>query len=218
MESNLEIPNSNTLKYYFLNKEGKEYEATLAWHLEDDCANAFIFESSFRELAHNLEINLEELHFKYSPLSKVCLSGPPTSERCYPLDKVFNIFSELKAGMVLMNEKNCCHSNLPLCSQAFRDSTYLLRTNGHTSVFFNFNRECLIDEQEYLYTSKQRLKTRGDIYCDGSEEYTLNTNPGKTDHWLWHFKKLNRSIEKLLRLEKSISNIYKNKDNPPEYY
>jgi hypothetical protein len=218
IESNLYITNSNTRKYAFINKKGKQFEAILEWHSNDDFANAFISNSSFKELAHNLEINLEELHFKYSPISKVCEHGPPTFERCYSLERVFSIFSELKAGMVLMDEGDCCKSKLPLCSQEFRDSTYCWRTTENTPVFFNFNRACLLDEKDYLYTSRQRLISRGDIFCRGLDEYTLSTNPGRTDHWLRHFKKRERLIKILLRLDKYISLIYKDKDKSPEYY
>jgi hypothetical protein len=218
IESNLYITNSNTRKYAFINKKGKQFEAILEWHSNDDFANAFISNSSFKELALNLEINLEELHFKYSPISKICEHGPPTFERCYSLDRVFSIFSELKAGMVLMDEGDCCNSKLPLCSQEFRDSTYWWRTTENTPVFFNFNRACLLDEQDYLYTSRQRLISRGDIFCQGLDEYTLSTNPGRTDHWLRHFKKRERLIKILLRLDKYISLIYKDKDKSPEYY
>lgn len=218
LESNFKITNSNTRKYAFINIKGKKLEAILEWHSNDDFATAFISNSSFKELAHNLEINLEELHFKYSPISKICEHGPPTFERCYPLDRVFSIFSELKAGMVLMDEGECCNSKLPLCSQEFRDSTYIWRTTENTPVFFNFNRACLLDEQDYLYTSRQRLISRGDIFCQGSQEYTLSTNPGRSDHWLRHFKKRDRSIKTLLRLDKYLTSIYKDKDKSPEYY
>ena len=218
IESNLYITNSNTRKYAFINIKGKLFEDILEWHSNDDFANAFISNSSFKELDHNLEINLEELHFKYSPISNICEHGPPTFERCYSLDRVFSIFSELKAGMVLMDEGDCCNSKLPLCSQEFRDSTYWWRTTENTPVFFNFNRACLLDEQDYLYTSRQRLISRGDIFCQGLDEYTLSTNPGRTDHWLRHFKKRERLIKILLRLDKYISLIYKDKDKSPEYY
>ena len=218
IESNLEFNNSNSRKYAFINKKGKKFEAILEWHSNDDIATAFISNSSFKELAHNLEINLEELHFKYSPISKICEHGPPTFERCYSLDRVFSIFSELKAGMVLMDKRLCCKSKLPLCSQEFRDLTYCIRTTDYTSAFFNPKGECLLEEQDYLNTSRQRLISRGDIFCQGSQEYTLRTNPGKTDHWLRHFKKRDRSIKILLRLDKYISSIYKDKDNSPEYY
>jgi|688.fasta_scaffold530338_2 hypothetical protein len=218
IESNLYITNSNTRKYAFINKKGKQFEAILEWHSNDDLETAFISNSSFKELANNLEINLEELHFKYSPISTVCEHGPPTFERCYSLERVFSIFSELKAGMVLMDEGECCNSKLPLCSQEFRDSTYWWRTTENTPVFFNFNRACLLDEKDYLYTSRQRLISRGDIFSQGVDEYTLSTNPSRTDHWLRHFKKRDKSIKLLLRLDKYISLIYKDKDNLPGYY
>ena len=218
LESNLKITNSNTRKYAFINIKGKKFEAILEWHSNDDCATAFISNSSFKELAHNLEINLEELHFKYSPISKICEHEPQTQERCYNLNVVFSMFSELKAGMVLMDKGLCCNSKLPLCSQEFRDLTYCIRTTEYTSAFFNAKGACLLDEQDYLNTSRQRLISRGDIFCQGSQEYTLSTNPGKFDHWLRHFKKRDKSIKILLRLDKYISLIYKDKHNSPEYY
>ena len=218
LESNLKITKSYTRNYAFTNKKGGQFEAILECHSNNDLETTYISNGSFIELAHNLEINLEELHFKYSPISKICEHGPPTFERCYSLDRVFSIFSELKAGMVLMDEGECCNSKLPLCSQEFRDSTYVWRTTENTPVFFNFNRACLLDEKDYLYTSRQRLISRGDIFCQGSQEYTLSTNPGRTDHWLRHFKKRDRSIKILLRLDKYISLIYRDKHNSPEYY
>ena len=218
IESNLKITKSYTRKYAFLNKKSQQFGAILECHSNDNLATSYISNSSFKELAHNLEINLEELHFKYSPISKICEHEPQTQERCYNLDVVFSIFSELKAGMVLMDKGLCCNSKLPLCSQEFRDLTYCIRTAENTSAFFNFNGACLLDEQDYLYTSRQRLKSRGDIFCQGVHEYTLSTNPGRSDHWLRHFKKRDRSIKILLRLDKYISSIYKDKDKSPEYY
>ena len=218
LESNLKITKSYTRNYAFTNKKGGQFEAILECHSNNDLETSYISNGSFIELAHNLEINLEELHFKYSPISKICEHGPPTFERCYPLDRVFSIFSELKAGMVLMDEGECCNSKLPICSQEFRDITYGWRTTENAPVFLPFKRACLLDEQDYLYTSRQRLISRGDIFCQGSQEYTLRTNPGKTDHWLRHFKKRDRSIKILLRLDKYISLIYKDKHNSPEYY
>ena len=218
IESNLEFNNSNSRKYAFINKKGKKFEAILEWHSNDDFATAFISNSSFKELAHNLEINLEELHFKYSPISKICEHEPQTQERCYNLDVVFSIFSELKAGMVLMDKRLCCNSKLPLCSQEFRDLTYCIRTTEYTSAFFNAKGACLLDEQDYLNTSRQRLISRGDIYCEGFNEYTIYSNPSRSDHWLRYFKKRDKSIKKLLRLDKNMSLIYKDNDNSPEYY
>ena len=107
---------SYTRKYAFTNKKGGQFEAILEFHSNNDLETTYISNSSFKELAHNLEITLEELHFKYSPISKICKHEPQTQERCYNLDVVFSIFSELKAGMVLMDKRLCCKSKLPLCS------------------------------------------------------------------------------------------------------
>ena len=209
---------SYTRKYAFTNKKGGQFEAILEFHSNNDLETTYISNSSFKELAHNLEITLEELHFKYSPISKICKHEPQTQERCYNLDVVFSIFSELKAGMVLMDKRLCCKSKLPLCSQEFRDLTYCIRTTDYTSAFFNPKGACLLEEQDYLYTSRQRLISRGDIYCEGFNEYTIYSNPSRSDHWLRYFKKRDKSIKKLLRLDKNMSLIYKENDNSPEYY
>ena len=218
LESNLKITKSYTRRYAFTNKKGGQFEAILECHSNNNLETSYISNGSFKELAHNLEINLEELHFKYSPISKICEHEPQTQERCYNLDVVFSIFSELKAGMVLMDKRLCCKSKLPLCSQEFRDLTYCIRTTDYTSAFFNPKGACLLEEQDYLYTSRQRLISRGDIYCEGFNEYTIYSNPSRSDHWLRFFKMRDKSIKKLLRLDKNISLIYKDNDNPPEYY
>jgi len=215
------IPQASTniqFSYAYIGGNGERIEATLETHLCDDLENTYISHISFIELANNLEINLEELYFKYSPISNVCKNRTNTSKRCYNLGAVFSIFSELKPGMIRREKGWCCYSTLPLCSQAFRDRTYWTRIDEHGSVFFSGGKDCLLEESHYCFTSRQRLISRGDILFTGNKEYTIYNNPSVTNHWLRYFKKRERSLKKLLRLDKQISSIYKDKDNSPEYY
>jgi hypothetical protein len=207
-----------TFEYYYLAENNERHEAILESHSNDNLANIYISHISFKEFANNLGINLEEFHYKYSPVSEICRHGSKTSERCYNLSAVFSIFTELNAGMVLKEEGKCCYSNLPLCSEAFRDRTYWTRVKEYGSALVNGNESCLLNFQSYCFTSRQRLITRGDILCKGNKEFTLENNPSESNHWLRYFKKRERSTRKLLRLDKQKSLIYGERVKTVEYY
>ena len=205
-------------EYYYLAENNERHEAILESHSNDGLENIYISHISFKEFANNLRINLEEFHYKYSPVSEICRHGSKTSERCYNLGAVFSIFTELNAGMVLKEEGKCCYSNLPLCSETFRDKTYWTRVKEHGSALVTGNESCLINLQSHCFTSRQRLITRGDILCKGNKEYTLVNNPSESNHWLRYFKKREKSNRKLLRLDKQTSLIYGEKVKTVEYY
>ncbi len=207
-----------TFEYYYLAENNERHEAFLEAHSNDNLENIYISHISFKEFANNFGINLEEFHYKYSPVSEICRHGSKTSERCYNLGAVFSIFTELNAGMVLKEEGECCYSNLPLCSKAFRDKTYWTRVKKYGSALVTGNESCLINLQSHCFTSRQRLITRGDILCKGNKEYTLENNPSESNHWLKYFKKRERSTRKFLRLDKQISLIYGEKVRAVEYY
>jgi hypothetical protein len=215
------IPQTSTnskFSYAYIGRNGERLEAILEVHSCDELENTYISHIGFIELANNLEINLEELHFKYSPISEVCKNRTDTYERCYNLGAVFSIFSELKPGMIRREKEWCCYSTLPLCSQAFRDQTYWTRIKENGSVYFAGSADCLLETSHYCFTSRQRLISRGDILVTGNKEYTLHNNPSITNHWLWHFKRREKSIKRLLRLDKQMSMIYQDKGKSPEYY
>ena len=213
-----EMSKKYTFEYYYLAENNERHEAILESHSIDNLENIYISHISFKEFANNLGINLEEFHYKYSPISEICRHGLKTSERCYNLGAVFSIFTELNAGMVLKEEGKCCYSNLPLCSEAFRDKTYWTRVKEHGSALITGNESCLINLQSHCFASRQRLITRGDILCKGNKEYTLVNNPSESNHWLRYFKKREKSNRKLLRLDKQTSLIYGEKVKTVEYY
>jgi hypothetical protein len=86
-----EITKTLSLKYFYISKEGSYLEANLETHTNNDLGPIFISNSGFKDFANNLGINLAEFRFKYSTVSQICDHGSNFSERCYDLNKVFNI-------------------------------------------------------------------------------------------------------------------------------
>ena len=67
-----EILKTLIYQYFYINKKGRSLEAILETHSNDDLGPEYISNSSFKDLANNLGINLEEFRFKYSNVSEIC--------------------------------------------------------------------------------------------------------------------------------------------------
>ena len=157
-------------QYFYINKKGRSLEAILETHSNDDLGPEYISNSSFKDLANNLGINLEEFRFKYSIVSEICEHKDEVSERCYELSKVLDIFAELKAGLLTTKGYPCCFSKMPLCSTGMRDRVCSNQISNYPPGFPVNGGECLLNEGAYWGLSMQRLRAEGLLFYDGEKE------------------------------------------------
>ena len=213
-----EITKTLTLNYSYISKEGSYLEANLETHTNNDLGPIYISNSGFKDFANNLGINLEEFRFKYSTVSQICEHGSPFSGRCYDLYKVFNIFSELKAGLLITKDYLCCYSKMSLCSSEMRDMVCRNQISTYPLGFPVKSGECLLNEDVYWMLSTQRLRAKGVLFYVGNKEYTIEKYPSDYSNFKRYDKKRKSIIRTVLRLDNQKSLIYRNKDNQSEYY
>ena len=213
-----EITKTLSLKYFYISKEGSYLEANLETHTNNDLGPIFISNSGFKDFANNLGINLAEFRFKYSTVSQICDHGSNFSERCYDLNKVFNIFVELKAGLLITKGYLCCSSKMPLCSTEMRDMVCRNQISTYPTGFPVNGGKCLLNEDFYWMLSAQRLRAKGVLFYVGNKEYTIEKYPSDYFKFKRYDKKRKRIIRTILRLDNQKSLIYRDKDNKSEYY
>jgi hypothetical protein len=213
-----EITKTLTLKYFYISKEGSYLEANLETHTNNDLGPIFISNSGFKDFANNLGINLEEFRFKYSTVSQICEHGSPFSGRCYDLYKVFDIFADLKAGLLITKDYPCCSSKMPLCSIEMRDMVCWNQISTYPPGFLVNDGECLLNEDAYWMPSTQRLRAKGVLFNVGDKEYTIEKYTSDYFNWKRYDKKRKSIIRTVLRLDNQKSLIYRDKDNKSEYY
>ena len=187
-------------------------------HSSKNLDQVYISNSGFNDLANNFGINLEEFRFKYSTVSEVCEHPDKVSERCYDVFKVLNIFAELKAGLIMINNYRCCYSNIGLCSTEMRDLVCSNQISNYPPGFPVNGGECLLNESTCWGLSIQRLRAKRVLFYVGEKEYTLEQKIGDLHAWKSYLKKSGEIIKKALRLEIQTSLIYRDKENMADYY
>jgi hypothetical protein len=212
------IIKTSTLKYFYTTKEGLRLEANLETHFNHDIGPVYISNSSFKDFANNLGINLDEFRFKYSTVSEVCEHMGSVSERCYDYSKVFYIFTALKAGLVETKNHLCCYSEMPLCSAEARDEVCRYQISTYPAGFPVNGGECLLNDDVYWMLSRQRLSALGIMFYRGEKEFTLEKDPSDYFAWSRYWKKRKRKIKKAARLDNQTSIIYRDIDNVSDYY
>lgn len=212
------ITKTLTLNYFYISNEGRSLKAGLETHSNNDLGPNYISNSGFKDFAKNLGINLEEFRFKYSTMSQICEHGSDFSGRCYDLNKVFNIFAELKAGLLITKDYLCCSSKMPLCSTEMRDTVCRNQISNYPPGFLVNGGECLLNEDAYWMPSTQRLRAQGVLFYVGNKEYTIEKYPSDYSNFKRYDKKRKSIIRTVLRLDNQKSLIYRNKDNQSEYY
>lgn len=207
-----------TLKYFYISKEGLRQEAKLETHFINDFGPIYISNSSFKDFAGNFGINLDEFRFKYSTVSVVCEHTDSDLERCYEYSKVLKIFTELKAGLVVIKHHRCCSSEIPLCSVEMRDKVCWDQISTYPPGFLVNGGECLLNEDIYWMLAAQRLRAKRVLFNVGNKEYTIKDYPSDYFNWKRYEKKRKSIIRTVLRLDNQKSLIYRDKDNKSEYY
>jgi hypothetical protein len=213
-----EIIKTSTLKYFYITREGLRLEASLDTHFNNDLGPIYISNSSFKNFANNLGINLDEFRFKYSTVSEVCEHMDSVSERCYDYSKVFYIFTSLKAGLIETKDHLCCYSGMPLCSAEMRDIVCRDQIFTYPPGFPVNSGKCLLNDDVYWMLSTLRLRSQGVLFHVGDKEYTLEQYPTDYHAWMRYKKKWDKKIKNALRLDNQTSSIYQNKDNKSEHY
>jgi hypothetical protein len=213
-----EITKTQILNYFYINQQGQRLEAILETHSNNDFESAYISNSSFKSLATNLGINLDEFRFKYSTVSEVCEHVDSDFERCYEYSKVLEIFTALKAGLVRIKNHRCCYSEIQLCSAEMRDVVCRNQISNYPPGFLVNGGECLLNEEDHWMLSTHRLRVLGVLFYTGGKEYTLEQYPTDYSAWTRYWKKRDKKIRKALRLENQTNIIYKVKENLSEYY
>jgi hypothetical protein len=218
LESTLGIIKVLALKYFYITKEGLRLEATLDTHFNNDLGPIYISNSSFKDFANNLGINLDEFRFKYPTVSEVCEHMDSVSERCYDYSKVFYIFTSLKAGLIETTDHLCCYSGMPLCSAEVRDVVCRNQISTYPPGFLVNGGKCLLNDDIYWMLSTQRLRAKGVLFNVGDKEYTIEKYPSDYSKFKRYDKKRKSIIRTVLRLDNQKSLIYRDKDNKSEYY
>jgi len=210
--------NTVTNNYFYIGPNGSRLEASLVTHSNNDLEGVYIDNSGFKDLAENLEINLEEFRFKYSVVSEICEHSNQVLERCYNLSKVLYIFSELKAGLMLTSDYPCCFSKSWLCSSEMRDVVCHDQISSFPPGFPVNGGECLLNEKAYWGVSTQRLRSEGALFYVGDKEFTIEKSPIDVFMWERYFNNQKSRINKALRLKNQTSLIYRNNGHVSEYY
>ena len=213
-----EITKTLTHNYFYISRDGSYLEANIETHANNDLGPIYINNNGFKDLANNLGINLEEFRFKYSTVSQICKHGGNFSGRCYDLDKVLDIFAELKAGLLITIDHPCCSSKMALCSTEMRDMVCWNQISTYPPGFLVNGGECLLNEDIYWMLSAQRLRAKGVLFNVGDKEYTIEKYPSDYSNFKRYDKKRKSIIRTVLRLDNQKSLIYRNKDNQSEYY
>ena len=204
--------------YFYISPEGRRLEASLETHSHKDLDRFYISNSGFKDLANNFGINLEEFRFKYSTVSEICEHPDRVSKRCYDLFKVLNIFAELKAGLIMINDFLCCYSKIGLCSTEMRDAECHKQKSTNPPGFPFIGGNCLLNEYSHWALSTQRLRAQGVLLYVGDKEYTIEKYWPDYGTWSRYYNKQKSIIKKALRLDKQVELIYRNKENISEYY
>jgi hypothetical protein len=207
-----------THNYFYISKEGQRLEANLETHSNKNLDRFYISNSGFKDLANNFGINLEEFRFKYSTVSEVCEHLDRVSERCYDLFKVLNIFAELKAGLIMINDFLCCYSKIGLCSTEMRDAECHKQKSTNPSGFPFIGGNCLLNEHSHWALSTQRLRAQRALLYVEDKECTIEKYHLDYGTWSSYENKRKSIIKKVLRLDKQVSLIYRNNENTSEYY
>jgi hypothetical protein len=218
MRSNSENKKTWALQYFYISEDGRQLEAELEIHSTSDPDTGYISNSVFKDFAKNLGINLEEFHFKYSPVSNICEHQSDFAGRCYNLIEVVCIFTELKPGLVRTKDYPCCSSKISLCSAEMRDMVCRKQLTNYPSGFGVIDGECLLNEDVYWLLSMQRLRAQKVLFYVRDKEYTIEANPSYYPNWKGYFSKQKSGIKKALRLDNQKSLIYRDKNNDSDHY
>ena len=223
LESIPEVPASYDHNYEYFNDEVSGWVLKLANQKNEDFERIFLNETTFIAMADFFKINLDEFFFKYSPISIICNHEDSSSRRCYNLSLVFEIFSELKAGIALIEgSARCCHTGLPLCLSEHRDGQLgsLIHDQKTLTPYCNTGEaDCLLYQERYIRPSRFRLLRSGTVYSvNGAPRYVQDMkffNGDKLLKCLNHSKLVRTKAKKL---NEALTRIFQDKNIRPEYY
>lgn len=223
LESIPEVPEEFSHNYKYFNDEVSGWVLKLANLNNQDIKMLYINETTFIILADFFNINLDEFSFKYSPISIMCNHEDSSSRRCYNLGLVLEIFSELKSGLISLEEGvRCCHTGLPLCLSEYRDRQLGIFIHDQKTLLPYCNtgeKFCLLDQEKYFRPSRARLQSSGTLYeVNGVSRFVQDMkflDLDRLDHCLNNLIILEKKAKKL---NETVTRIFQGKNKRPEYY